>query len=236
MTAPDQDDVSPDIRARIVAVAAELVAEGGAAAATTRAIAKAAGVQPPAIYRLFGDKHRLLDVVAEAVLVAFVADKASRTSDPDPVVDLARGWNTYVSFGLAHPDVFAILHAPGAASPAMVAGLDVLRARVSRVARAGRLRASVEQATELLHATGVGVVLSLLSKAPDDREGLNDVARNAVFAAILTESGADEGNTGNTGPAALASGLRASLTDLTNLSAGERGLMDELLKRIADNK
>ena len=102
--------------------------------------------------------------------------------------------------------------------------------------RAGRLRVSVERATELLHATGVGVVLSLLREAPDEREGLGDVARNAVFAAILTDMGVDGGDTGNTAPAALASGLRAGLTDLTTLSAGERGLMDELLKRIADHK
>ncbi len=236
MTAPGKDGVSPDIRARIIAVAAELVAEGGTAAATTRAIAKAAHLQPPAIYRLFGDKRRLLDAVAEAVLTAFVISKADRTCDPDPVADLASGWETYIAFGLAHPDVFAILHAPGAASPAMVAGLDVLRARVSRVARAGRLRVSVEQATELLHATGVGVVLSLLSEAPGEPKGLSDVARKAVFAAILTEPAVDKGNTENAAPAALASGLRASLIDLTTLSAGERGLMDELLKRIADDK
>lgn len=230
----DLDDASPDARARIVAAAAELVASGGTAAATTRAIAMAAGVQPPAIYRLFGDKHRLLEAVAEAVLTAFVADKADRASDPDPVADLARGWDTYVAFGLAHPDVFAILHAPGTASPAMLAGLDVLRQRLGRVARAGRLRISVEQAADLIHATGVGVVLTLLSRVPEAREGLARVARDAVFAAALTDAG--RGSAGSTTPAALASGLRAGLGDLAALSPGERGLMDELLRRVAESR
>ena len=51
-------------------VAARLLREQGAAAVTTRAVAMAAGVQAPTIYRLFGDKDGLLDAVAEYVLAA----------------------------------------------------------------------------------------------------------------------------------------------------------------------
>ena len=41
--------------------AAELLRTGGVDAVSTRAVAAAAGVQPPTIYRQFGDKEGLLD-------------------------------------------------------------------------------------------------------------------------------------------------------------------------------
>ncbi|HEY0937917.1 MAG TPA: helix-turn-helix domain-containing protein, partial [Trebonia sp.] len=50
-------------RAHLVEVAAELLASQGPDAVTTRSVALAAGVQAPAIYRLFGDKGGLLDAV-----------------------------------------------------------------------------------------------------------------------------------------------------------------------------
>ncbi|MBC8122483.1 MAG: TetR family transcriptional regulator, partial [Gemmatimonadaceae bacterium] len=50
-----------DVRARIVVAAAGLIDSGGRDAATTRAVAAAAAVQAPTIYRLFGDKRGLLD-------------------------------------------------------------------------------------------------------------------------------------------------------------------------------
>jgi len=44
-----------ETRSTLVRVAARLLRERGAAAVTTRAVAEAAGVQAPTIYRLFGD-------------------------------------------------------------------------------------------------------------------------------------------------------------------------------------
>ena len=49
-----------------------------AAAVTTRAVADAAGVQAPTLYRLFGDKDGLMEAVAEHVMAAFVHAKAER--------------------------------------------------------------------------------------------------------------------------------------------------------------
>ncbi|HLR84941.1 MAG TPA: helix-turn-helix domain-containing protein, partial [Nocardioidaceae bacterium] len=42
-------------RQRVIEAAIELLARDGRDAVTTRAVADAAGVQAPAIYRLFGD-------------------------------------------------------------------------------------------------------------------------------------------------------------------------------------
>ena len=68
-------------RRRIVEAAADLLERGGREAVTTRAVADAAGLQPPVIYRLFGDKDGLLDAVARYGFAKFVAGKRI---DPDP--------------------------------------------------------------------------------------------------------------------------------------------------------
>ena len=65
------------VRDRIVAAGATILAEGGREALTTRAVASAAGIQAPTIYRLFGDKDGLLYAVAEDRLAKYVAQKGS---------------------------------------------------------------------------------------------------------------------------------------------------------------
>jgi AcrR family transcriptional regulator len=199
-------------------------------------VAAAAGVQAPTIYRLFGDKRGLLDAVAEHGLAGYVAEKAAREPDPDPVQDLRDGWDTHIAFGLAHPGLFAIMSGdphPGPQSPAMAAGLDVLRRRVKRIALAGRLRMSEERAVALVQSMGVGTVLNLLGTPEAERDpGLSETAREAVVAAITGEQAAPA----DQGPSGAAAALRASLDRSSVLSAGERHLLEELLDRIADGE
>lgn len=85
---------------------------------------------------------------------------------------------------------------------------------------------------DLLHAIGTGITLSLLGKPQGEHKGLSEAARDAVFAAIL----ADAVPLSGAGPAAAATKLRASLDSVSDLSAGERLLLGELLHRIADTK
>jgi len=56
-------DTTDSPRHRIVEAAVELLEKGGPDAVSTRAVAAAAGMQPPAIYRLFGDKEGLLEAI-----------------------------------------------------------------------------------------------------------------------------------------------------------------------------
>ena len=220
-----------DNRARIVAAAARLIAEGGRDTATTRAVAAAAGVQAPTLYRLFGDKQGLLDAVAQAEIAAYMAGKAAREPHPDPLEDLREGWDRHVAFGLANPGLFAIMAGqvrPRSRSPAVDAGIEVLRARIHRVALAGRLRMPEERAVLLFHAAGTGTILTLLGQPEDARDpGLSAAAREATLAAMVGEAPAEPGPRG----AALA--LRAWLDAAEVLSPGERHLMAELLDRIA---
>ena len=85
---PSPDDRGHDLRDRIVRVAGDLLAAGGQAAVTTRAVGAAAEVQAPTIYRLFGDKRGLLEAVAEQQVRAFIEAKAASAADDldrDPV-------------------------------------------------------------------------------------------------------------------------------------------------------
>ena len=221
-----------DVRARVLDAALKLVAVGGVEALTTRAVASAASVQAPTLYRLFGEKRGLLNAVAEHGLAAFIADKAATPPHPDPVQSLANAWDSYVAFGLANPAVFAIMNEIGASatgSPAMLAGIAVLRERVERIARAGRLRMPVERAVALIHAAGVGTVATLLAVPGNERDpNLSPVMRDGIIASVITGSPRH----GHADLISLAVGLRAHL-DTEALTPGERLLLIELLDRLA---
>lgn len=228
---PDHDLEVHDARARILDAATKLITEGGVTALTTRAVASAASVQAPTLYRLFGEKRGLLDAVADHALASFVAQKTAAKPHLDPVQDLSEAWDNYVAFGLANPAVFAIMNEVGASpSPAATAGISILRERVTRVARAGRLAVPVDQAVSVIHAIGVGTVMTLLATAPKERdETLSRSARNAAWAAILSEAPSST----EKGIAPLAVALSARLDEATELTPGERLLLAELLARLA---
>src|ERR1700745_1854668 len=109
-------DQKADARARIVRAATELLATGGRAAVTTRAVSAAAGVQPPTIYRHFGDMQGLFDAVARDTFAVYAREKAARPPSEDPLEDLRRGAYLHIAFGLANPDVFALLYSTSSAT------------------------------------------------------------------------------------------------------------------------
>jgi AcrR family transcriptional regulator len=225
-----------DTRQAIVAAAVGLLRAGGAEAVTTRAVAEAAGVQAPAIYRAFGDKDGLLEAVVEHELAEHVTAKAAVVraageSDVDPVEDLQAGWRAQVDFGLANPAVFALLSDPARAgrSAAAQAGREVLAARVHRVALAGRLAVGEQHAAELVHAAGTGLVLTLLALPADRRDpALVDAMIDAVLTRVLVGAPA----AGAAGVVPAATTLRAHAGDLDVLSPGERSLLAEWLDRV----
>jgi AcrR family transcriptional regulator len=231
-----------DTRSRIVGSAAELLAEHGPAAVTTRGVAERAGVQAPTIYRLFGDKDGLLDAVAEHVMAQQVSAKAAvvaaaEADGVDPLVDLRAGWDGQIAFGLAHPAVFRLLSDPDRVmdSAAARTGRAVLAARIHRVALAGRLRVGEQRAVELVQAAGIGVIQTLLASPPEARDaGLPDVLYEAVLRQILTdeEPSADRGGSARGDVRAAAVTLRAATAELEVLSGGEQRLLAEWLDRI----
>jgi len=226
-----EDAVRDSTRARIVRTAADLLTHGGREAVTTRAVAAAAGVQAPTIYRLLGDKVGLLDAVADHGFQAYLTQKGARPAGGDPVDDLRAGWDLHIGFGLANPALYALMYGdprPGPPPQAAARAMTMLRALVRRIAEAGRLRIGEEQAVHLVHAMACGTVLTLLAMAERD-PALSDLARDAALAAVIADAPA----VATPGPVGAAVALRAVLTDTDVVTNGERALLGEWLDRIA---
>lgn len=227
---------SVDARARILDAASRLIAEGGGEAATTRAVAAAAGVQAPTIYRFFGDKRGLLSAVAEHELTHYVAQKDSQAPHPDPVEDLRLGWDAHVAFCLSNPGLFDILigNAVETGSSAATAwGRQVLRRRIRRIAQSGRLTTSEERALGAVQSAATGTILTLLQMPESERDvGLSSFTRDTIIAA-LTRVPAAHALAEERRPQSAAAELRTSLDGIVVLSGGERHLLGELLDRIA---
>lgn len=226
-----------DPRRRIVEAAVELLENGGPDAVSTRAVAAAAGMQPPAIYRLFGDKEGLLEAVAEHGYARFLESKRAQL-DPDPedvVDDLRRGWDMVVEFGISSPELFAVMNrATGrGADIAHRAGLEILHGRVRRLASRGWLRVDEELAAQVIHATGRGAVITWHSTPAERRDpALLTVLREAMVAAVTRAEPAVPAT--ETGSAAAARALRAALPDDADvLSDAEQRLLREWLTRLA---
>ena len=116
-TIDDTLAAAPSPRDRILRAAAMLLAEGGREAVSTRAVSAAAGVQPPTIYRQFGDMQGLLDAVAADGFARYLRAKVAREGTEDPVADLRAGWDAHIDFGLANPALYALMYGdPGQGS------------------------------------------------------------------------------------------------------------------------
>jgi AcrR family transcriptional regulator len=216
---------------RIIEAALDLLAEGGEDAVSTRAVSAAAGVQPPTIYRFFGDKQGLLDAVATHGLQAYLATKSAIAPSGDPVADLRRGWDLHVELGLARPALYRLMYGrPRAAtSPAARAAADILAGHIRRIAEAGRLRVPETLAADLVHAAGAGTTLALIATPEDRRDpALSTTAREAVIAAITTDQPVGR----EPGPVTAAVALRAALPHVDALTAAEKALLAEWLDRI----
>ncbi|MFB6787388.1 TetR/AcrR family transcriptional regulator [Streptomyces olivaceus] len=223
---------SDQTRQRVIEAAIGLLTHGGRDAVTTRAVAEAAGLQPPAIYRLFGDKDGLLDAVAEYGFTAFLASKRIDPDPPDPVADLRAGWDVAIEFGLANPALYTLMYAEPtrAESAAFRTGMGVLMGRIRRLAAGGWLRVDEELAAQIIHATARGAVLTWLSLPEERRDpALLTTLRESMVAAVTVDQPAVRGS----GPADAARALRAALPEQTLLSEAEQRLLTEWLGRLA---
>ncbi|WP_432035397.1 TetR/AcrR family transcriptional regulator [Streptomyces cucumeris] len=219
-------------RQRVIEAAIGLLTRGGREAVTTRAVADAAGLQPPAIYRLFGDKDGLLDAVAEHGFATFLATKHVDPDPPDLIEDLRAGWDVAVEFGLANPALYTLMYSePTRANSATFrAGMEILMGRIRRLAAGGWLRVDEELAAQIIHATARGAVLTWLSLPKDRRNtALLTTLREAMVAAVTNQQPAVQ----DAGPAGAARALIAAMPEQTTLSSAEQHLLREWLNRLA---
>ncbi|MGW0749890.1 TetR/AcrR family transcriptional regulator [Streptomyces sp. NPDC002587] len=219
-------------RQLVIEAAIGLLTRGGREAVTTRAVAEAAGLQPPAIYRLFGDKDGLLDAVAEHGFAAFLATKHVDPDPLDPIEDLRAGWDVAVEFGLANPALYALMYSEPtrSASASFAAGMEILMGRIRRLAVGGWLRVDEELAAQVIHATARGAVLTWLSLPEHRRDpALLTTLRETMVAAVTHQQPVVQ----DPGPAGAARALRAALPEQTTLSRAEQHLLREWLERLA---
>jgi AcrR family transcriptional regulator len=227
-------------RDRIIRAAASLLAESGREAVSTRAVAEAAGVQAPTIYRKFGDMRGLLDEVVSFGFSAYSSEKIKPGSMEDPVEELRRGWDMHVGFGLDNPALYKLMYGdpvPGSEPTAATEAFSMLRSLVHRIAEAGRLRVAEKRATSMIHAAAMGTTLTLIGMKPEDRDlSLSRTTREAVLASVTmdesdaqTNSKLDRARSAN-----HAVSLRAMLPEVeTDLTPGERALLSEWLDKLS---
>ncbi|MFB7290571.1 TetR/AcrR family transcriptional regulator [Actinacidiphila glaucinigra] len=237
------EQARPALRDRIVLAAAELLDEEGLDALSTRAIALRAEVPHPTIFRLFGDKEGLLEAVGEHGFATYLQHKSRLPETGDPVQDLRAAWDLHIRFGLGQPAYYTLVYGrarPGHLSPAGQRAVTELQRMIARIAAAGRLRMSVERATAVLHAAGVGTILTMIS-TPNESRNLEtaDATRDLMIAAITAPATADPARTeqqDRDDTAATAMELRAALArrGTSALSAPEKALLIDWLNRLAD--
>lgn len=177
-----------ETRAALRAAAEQLIAEGGPAAVSIRAVAERAGTTTRAVYSLFGSKDGLLvDALATDAFVFLFEEIDALPETEDVVADLIDVGRVFRRLVLEHPARYRIAFQrvlPGMeAGPELTAARErawaQLTARVRRVEEAGLLgRKSVYEAAMELNAMLEGLanaelrggVLRLLPPDPEERE------------------------------------------------------------------
>jgi AcrR family transcriptional regulator len=222
-------------RERIIQAALTLLEAGGVEAVSTRAVSATAAVQPPTIYRHFGDMQGLLNEVASVGFSAYLESKLKREKLNDPVEELREGWNLHLEFGLTHPHLYKLMYGvltDNSQSRAALEGFGMLQNLLQRVAEAGRLAISVDRAAVMFHGAALGITLSLLNSQVKDPK-LSDLMLEAVLNAILNSESKPANASTQSQAATHAVSLVALLPDLeSGFSKAERGLLMEWLHRL----
>lgn len=248
------DDREAAPRERILLAAEQLLREHGREGVSTRAVSAAAGVQAQTIYRQYGDMAGLLNAVARHGFAVYLSEKTASAGDPgpsargpqDPVDTLRAGWDAHLEFASRNPAMYTLMY--GEARAGMEGATSDIRAALTSVlqgiAVAGRLRVSVERATEIVLAANVGTALALLEAETRERPlgaDFADVMREMVVATItapLEEAGPGPAIRGevSTGSSLLRSAvaLTAGLPEVRDrFTPGEFTLLNELLGRLS---
>jgi len=219
-------------RQRILDATEHLLRESGRDALTVRAVAEAAGVQLPTIYRLFVDKVGLLEAVVERGFLRYMAIEPAPNPNPSELDLLRHGWDIHVRFGRENPELYSLMYGDFSMrkdSPALAAAQRGLQGLFDRVARAGLLRLSQEEAQLRAFASASGAVVALQFLPPGSHaEAILVRLREDLIQTVTTEGGPGRG------PAldGALGVLEGNLPSLAALSVGERALLGEWLGRL----
>ncbi|MDQ0940113.1 TetR/AcrR family transcriptional regulator [Streptomyces sp. V1I1] len=233
-------------RARILEVAADLVAQSPNGDISTRAVCEAAQVGAPALYRHFGDKEGLLSAVVDYGFDKYLATKRQHNPGADPIEDLRDGWDTHVDFALRNPNLYRLMNSPAMRTPpaAALESHQILTRDLERAAAQGKLRLAPELAAQIVMSANVGVALMLVARPSTFTDKSTSTrVRDAVHAAIFTPdvsapagTAAEGAGSEDTQVPSTAARLNALLRQSPDpaLTPAETGLMTEWLDRLSN--
>lgn len=222
-------------RSAIIEAAARLLADSPSGDISTRAVCEAAGVQQPALYRLFGDKEGLLAATADHVWDEYLGMKRTAERSPDPLDDLRAGWDSHTRFALSHPNAYRLIFGSAAVgrTGSAAEAMRLLREVLERLAAQGRLRLDPDVAARVVMAANTGVALALvLRPEPDGDLTVSTLLRDLVHGALVRDATSTVADGEPDRVAAIT--LRSALPALPDglFTAREAGLLDEWLGRI----
>jgi AcrR family transcriptional regulator len=227
---------------RILRAALELLTEGGTEAVSTRAVSARAGVQQPALYRLFGDKRGLLEALASFGFERYLAQKhTAHATTGSPLEDLRAGWDAHVAFGVEHPGLYQLMYGTvqaGQRSAAAKEAYEGLLAVMQKIAAFGALRVPPDVAAQMIQSAAIGVTLRLIASRDDPpSDELSPAIRDAVLAAVLADSADGDRTAESDTLAARALSLDSCLGDQHgDLTPTETALLREWLRRLATRR
>ena len=227
-------------KTRLLRAAAELLANSGGAAVSTRQITQLAGVTAPTLYHHFGDKEGLFDAVVAAGFEEYVAGERDFAPSGHPLEDIRRMWDNHVQFGLNQPELYLVMfgNIRPESRPAIVADAEALMEEMlNKAAVAGQLNVQPREAARSILAANVGVTLMLIAEPVSERNlELSTMTRDAMIFAVSADQASgtpeDSGKSSVVVAAiALNAALQASHSD--QLSSSELKLFLEWLHRIS---
>ena len=228
-------------KARLLRAAAELLANSGGSAVSTRQITQQAGVTAPTLYHHFGDKEGLFDAVVAAGFDEYVAGERDFAPSGQPLEDIRRMWDNHVQFGLKQPELYLVMfgNIRPESRPAIVADAEALMEEMfNKAAVSGQLNVPPKEAARSILAANVGMTLMLIAeKVPERNLELSAMTRDAMIFAVSAEQARDDGpdDSGKSSVVVAAIALNAALqaSHSDQLSSSELKLFLEWLHRIS---
>ena len=176
---------------RVLEVARAVLRDEGAGALTTRRVCELAGITAPTLYHHFGDKHGLLRALAASELHNFFAEKRSVRPTANSEADLMRGWDDWIGFARAKPQLVAALRQGDDGTIALRQAAEaIVIERLERLPKDRPLRVPKDVAAQALVA-GANTVVQLVLDGVDYRalDKVNTLLKGALLAALLGPKG-----------------------------------------------
>lgn len=185
-TTRPRDAESAAMRRVILDAAEALLAAHGEDGLSIRELCARAGVTAPTVYHHFGDKAALVQRVVDECFADFDRTFAGRAAPNDPVESLRWAFDRYVEYGMRHPTHYRLMFLPRRAhrTPGGLASYDGLRRSVAKIAAAGRLGPSVEDAAAAFWASVHGVTSLVVSGFLPGDAPVAALVRDAMIAQL----------------------------------------------------